>query len=199
MLALASFGVLAAFLLAIELTRETRGRAGVSGGRRCCASRPCSYAQSMLAQLDAPAMLFTTLALLLFVQDHVRAAAAACVALVLVKETGAVVPVVLGSGWRANGAGGTPPGSLAPLAALGAWIAILARQTGSLGGQRGFRALQRALSAAPGAAAGHARRGGCIYPDVRELPLGGHGRGAFMPGGKSRIFRSRGPGGSRRR
>ena len=55
---------------------------------------PLFFAQSMLAQLDAPAMLFTALALLLFLQNHLRASAAVCVALVLVKETGAVVPAV---------------------------------------------------------------------------------------------------------
>ena len=40
-------------------------------------------------------MLFTTLALLFFVQDHIRWSAAACIVLVLVKETGVALPLVL--------------------------------------------------------------------------------------------------------
>ena len=48
----------------------------------------------MLAQLDMPAMVFTLLALLLFVRRQYGWAAVASVALVLVKETGIVTPLV---------------------------------------------------------------------------------------------------------
>ncbi len=96
MLLLAAFGVLATFLLAIELARGIPGApafAAVAMLFLC----PLFYAQSMLAQLDMPAMAFTALALLLFLQNRFRAAALTCVALVMVKETGIVVPLVFGA------------------------------------------------------------------------------------------------------
>ena len=89
----------------------------------------------MLAQLDAPAMLFTTLALLLFIQDHVRAAAAACVALVLVKETGAIVPVVLGVWLAAERRWRDAAWFVAPFLVLGGWIGVLHAADRLLGGQ----------------------------------------------------------------
>src|SRR5215470_15054287 len=93
MLLLAALGVLAAFLLSIELSRETRGSPALLAAALLCVS-PLFVAQSMLAQLDAPAMLFTAWALLLFLQERIALSAAVCVGLVLVKETGLIVPVV---------------------------------------------------------------------------------------------------------
>src|ERR1700730_16303958 len=55
---------------------------------------PLFYTQSMMAQLDMPAMLGTVLALLLFFEDRHKSAALACTALVLAKETGALLPLV---------------------------------------------------------------------------------------------------------
>ena len=55
---------------------------------------PLFYTQSMMAQLDMPAMLFTVLGLLLFLTDRHVAAAVACTALVLSKETGALLPLI---------------------------------------------------------------------------------------------------------
>jgi len=137
MLALSSFGVLAAFLLAIELTRETLGRPAFVAAALLCVS-PLFYAQSMLAQLDAPAMIFTTLALLLFVQNHVRAAAAVCVVLVLVKETGSIVPVVLGVWLAAERRWRDAAWFFAPLIVLGAWIGVITSRTGYWAGNRDF-------------------------------------------------------------
>jgi hypothetical protein len=137
MLALASLGVLAAFLLAIELTRDAKGAPAFLAAALLCVS-PLFFAQSMLAQLDAPAMLFTTLALLLFVQDHIRAAAAACVALVLVKETGTIVPLIFGV-WLARERRWRDAAWFAvPVATVAAWIVILARNTGSWTGNPDF-------------------------------------------------------------
>src|SRR5579862_8345770 len=96
MLLLASFGVLATFLLAIELSRGSPGSPAFAAVTLLCIS-PLFYAQANLAQLDMPAMGFTALALLLFLQNRFRASAMACVALVLVKETGIVVPLVFGA------------------------------------------------------------------------------------------------------
>jgi hypothetical protein len=124
MLLLAALGLLVSLLLAIELLREARGMPAFLAVALLCLS-PVFFSQAIMAQLDAPAMLFTALALLLFVQNRVVAAAAACVALVLVKETGVVAPVVFGlwlvheRRWR------DAAWFLSPVATLGAWIGIL--------------------------------------------------------------------------
>jgi 4-amino-4-deoxy-L-arabinose transferase-like glycosyltransferase len=95
MLLLAAFGALVTFLLAIELGRGSMGAPAFSALALLCLS-PLFFAQSMLAQLDMPAMCLSVLALVLFVQDRYRACAIACMVLVLVKETGAVVPALFG-------------------------------------------------------------------------------------------------------
>jgi 4-amino-4-deoxy-L-arabinose transferase-like glycosyltransferase len=130
MLLLSSFALLASFLLAIELSKEVRGAPAFLAVALLCAS-PIFFVQSMLAQLDAPAMLFTVLALLLFLQDRIVWSAAVCVVLVLVKETGIVVPLVF-AGWllyerRWRDA----VWFAAPALVLGGWIAVLVHRTGS--------------------------------------------------------------------
>lgn len=93
MLLLAAFGALVTFLLAIELSRGSMGTPAFAALALLCLS-PLFFAQSMLAQLDMPAMGLSLLALLLFLQDRFRDSAIACAVLVLVKETGAAVPVL---------------------------------------------------------------------------------------------------------
>src|SRR5579885_3491916 len=93
MLVVAGAGLLATFLLAIELSRGTRGAPAFLPPLLLLAS-PLFFTQSMMAQLDMPAMVFTLLALLLFFKGRYAETAAACVVLVLVKETGIVVPLV---------------------------------------------------------------------------------------------------------
>ncbi|MBZ5619917.1 MAG: hypothetical protein LAQ69_14530 [Acidobacteriia bacterium] len=133
MLLLASFGVLATFLLAIELSREVRGSPAFLAAGLLCAS-PLFFAQAMLAQLDAPAMLFTTLALLFFLQDRIWPCAAVCVVLVLVKETGVVVPLSLAC-WLAYERRWRDAVSFAvPVMLLSVWILVLARSTGHWAG-----------------------------------------------------------------
>ena len=137
MLLLSTCGVLAAFLLAIELSREAQGRPAFLAAGMLCAS-PLFFAQAMLAQLDAPAMLFTALALLFFLQDRLSLSVAACMALVVVKETGMVVPLVFllwlahERRWR------DALRFVMPAALLAVWIAVLARTTGSWAGNPGF-------------------------------------------------------------
>src|SRR5947208_84019 len=95
MLLLAATSVLLVFLLAIKLCGGVKGvPAFAVAGLLCCS--PIFYAQAMLAQLDMPAMLFTVLASLLFLEERILLSAAACVALVLVKETGVVTPLLFG-------------------------------------------------------------------------------------------------------
>src|SRR5690242_4352499 len=60
MLFFAAWAVVAAFLLAIELTRDSRGMPAFLAAALLCVS-PLFFAQSVLAQLDLPAMLFTSL------------------------------------------------------------------------------------------------------------------------------------------
>ena len=137
MLLLACFGVLAAFLLAIELLRESRGTPALLAAALLCCS-PVFFSQSVMAQLDAPAMVFTALALLFFLQDRIALSAAACVPLVLVKETGMAVPLVLAGWllferrWREAALYAAPAG------ALGGWLLALRRGTGNVLGSQGF-------------------------------------------------------------
>src|SRR3954452_4107436 len=93
MLLVASAGLLVLFLLSIELSKGTKGAPAFLPPILLLAS-PLFFTQSMLAQLDMPAMVFTLLCLLLFIQKRYALAALASVALVLTKETGAVVPAV---------------------------------------------------------------------------------------------------------
>lgn len=137
MLLLATMALLVAFLLSIELCRNVRGAPAFMAVFLLCVS-PLFFAQAMLAQLDMPAMLFTCLALLLFLQDKISMAAVACTALVLVKETGLLLPLLFG-GWliyekRARQA----IWFLLPAAALAVWLLVLARATGHLFGNTEF-------------------------------------------------------------
>jgi len=143
MLLIAALGALFTFLLSIELSRGSTGAPAFSALTFLCIS-PLFFAQAMMAQLDMPAMCFTALALLLFLQNRFRDAAFACIALVLLKETGAVVPLVFG-GWLAIERRREPRAELLPalwfllpFAALAVWLAALRHGTGSWFGNTGF-------------------------------------------------------------
>ncbi|HWB86784.1 MAG TPA: hypothetical protein VG675_21745 [Bryobacteraceae bacterium] len=137
LLLVAAFAVLAAFLLAIELSKEVRGAPAFLAVTLLCVS-PLFFAQAMLAQLDAPAMLFTTLALLLFLQDHIALCAVVTVVLVMVKETGLVAPLVFAL-WLAHERRWRDMLIFAaPAVALGFWVAILFHQTGHWTGNAEF-------------------------------------------------------------
>jgi hypothetical protein len=129
MLALAACGLLLTFLLAIELSQGAKGAPAFLPPLFLLIS-PLFFTQSMMAQLDMPAMVFTLLALLLFVKGEYAWAAGACVVLVLVKETGLVTPFVFfcvlvwqkdwkRAAWFAG-----------PAAALLIWLTILHAKTG---------------------------------------------------------------------
>jgi hypothetical protein len=135
MLVLASSGLLATFLLAREL--------GATGYQPYLATlllfiSPLFFAQAMLAQLDAPAMLFTALALLFFLRGAFRESAAVCVVLILVKETGLIVPLVFAAVLikehrRREASWFALPGLL-----LAVWIAVLSASTGHWAGSSDF-------------------------------------------------------------
>src|SRR6202162_164395 len=138
MLLLASSASFFTFLLAIQLCRGLHGAPAFAPALLLLID-PLFYTQGMMAQLDMPAMLFTVLALMLFLQDRHPAAALACTALVLSKETGALLPLVFVLVLLAD-----PPRSkfatyyIAPFAVLVAWFFVLWRATGHLFGGAGF-------------------------------------------------------------
>ena len=86
MLAIAAIGVYVSFLLAIRLSRGAAGFPAFAATAFLIAA-PMFYTQSMMVLLDMPAMTLTALALLWFLEDRLILCAAACTALVLVKET----------------------------------------------------------------------------------------------------------------
>ena len=100
---------------------------------------PLVYTQSMMAQLDMPAMAFTLIALLLFFEDRHVLAAVACVALVLAKETGAILPPILGGAlWFGQPRRKEALYYLLPFSILAVWFLVLWRTTGHLFGDAGF-------------------------------------------------------------
>jgi hypothetical protein len=129
MLVLATFGLLLTFLLAIRLSRGTRGAPAFLPPLLLLVS-PLFYMQSMMAQLDMPAMVFTLLALLLFLREQYAAAAVASILLVLTKETGIVVPFIFFVALLTRKKWGRAGLFVAPAAALGLWLAFLHHATG---------------------------------------------------------------------
>jgi hypothetical protein len=137
MLAAAAVTVWLAFLVAIELCRNVGGAPAFLTVILLLAS-PLFYTQAMMAQLDMPATLFTMLALLLFLRDRPRAAALASVALVLVKETGLVVPLVFAVWLVRERRRRQALWFLLPAVALAGWLLVLYRATGNLFGNSAF-------------------------------------------------------------
>ena len=137
MLLLASLGLLVTFLLAIELSRGAE-RAPAFLPVLLLAASPLFYTQSMMAQLDMPAMVFTIWALLLFIRKKYATAAIVSIVLVMMKETGIVTPFVffvvlmLRKDWMRAGY------FIAPALALAGWLLVLHRGTGYWLGNPGF-------------------------------------------------------------
>ncbi|MBV9301495.1 MAG: glycosyltransferase family 39 protein [Acidobacteriaceae bacterium] len=129
MLLLAGLGLLVTFLLALELTDGPRIVPAFLPAMFLLVS-PLFYTQSMMAQLDMPAMLFTLVTLLLFIKKQYAAAAAASIGLVLMKETGLAVPIVFCALllWRKDWRRAAY--FLAPVATLIAWLVFLHHATG---------------------------------------------------------------------
>ena len=140
MLLVAACGLMVSLLLAIELLRDARGMPAFFAAGLLFLS-PVFFSQAMLAQLDAPAMLFTALALLLFVQNRIVPAAAACLALVLVKETGVVAPLVLGLWLARERRWRDAAWFLGPVGVVCVWIGILAGVTGHWPAMRRSRSI----------------------------------------------------------
>lgn len=135
MLALSSLALILTFALAQDLLGSFLPAAL---GTLFLALDPLLYTQGMMAQLDMPAMLFTILALLLFLRDHHAAAAVACTALVLAKETSVIVPLIFGLILLLNGKVKPAAYYAAPFIALAVWFFALWRTTGHLFGDPGY-------------------------------------------------------------
>ena len=137
MLLAGTCGLLFTFLLAIELSQGTKGAPAFLPPLLLLVS-PLFYTQSMMAQLDMPAMTLTMLALLLFIKRKYGWAAAVSVVLVLVKETGLAVPFVffvvsaLRAEFKRAGL------FVWPAVALGIWLILLKTKTGYWLGDPGF-------------------------------------------------------------
>jgi hypothetical protein len=137
MLVVASFGLLIVFLLSIELSENVNGTPAFVPPILLLVS-PIFFTQSMMAQLDMPAMVFTMLALLFFLRRRYLLSSLACVALVLSKETGLVTPAVFFGVLIWKGQYRHAVAFLAAPAALGIWLVVLHRATGYWMGNPGF-------------------------------------------------------------
>jgi hypothetical protein len=137
MLLIAALGALATFLLAIELGRGAPGVPAFAAVAFLCVS-PLFYAQAMLAQLDMPAMSFTALALLLFLQNRFASCASVCVILVLIKETGLIAPALFAAWLIYEKRPRTALLFLLPVVALSIWLIALKRVTGHWLGNAAF-------------------------------------------------------------
>jgi hypothetical protein len=139
MLFIAALGAMATFLLAIELSRGATGTPAFAAIVLLCLS-PLFFAQSMLAQLDMPAMSLSILALLLFLQNRFRASAVVCAVLVLVKETGIVAPALFGFWLLLERDRRRALWFLLPLPGLLIWLTALHHFTGHWFGNSAFTA-----------------------------------------------------------
>jgi hypothetical protein len=137
MLLLAAGGLLLTFLLAIELSKGTRGAPAFWPPLLLLAS-PLFYTQSFMAQLDMPAMVLTVCALLFFLQGKHWQSAAASVLLVLLKETGLVTPFVLFLVLCLRKDYRRAAYFAAPAIALSLWLILLHAKTGYWLGDPGF-------------------------------------------------------------
>lgn len=147
MLALGAAALAAMFLLGIEYCRDVPGIPAVLGTVALCAS-PVFFMQSMMAQLDMPAMLLGMIVMLLFLDERYGWAAAVSVALVMVKETGALFPLVLGVVLVAERRREAIYFA-APFAALAVWIVYLTAKTGHPLGNAEFAAYNVEYLASP--------------------------------------------------
>ncbi|MCU1261395.1 MAG: hypothetical protein JWO80_4280 [Bryobacterales bacterium] len=135
MLILAACGVFLAYELGRRLAGDWRP-AALAILLLCC--DPLFYAQSMMAQLDMPAMVCVLLALVLFLGDRHFACAVACTAAALTKETSIVLPLVLmlvlvrERQWRQAAY------YVMPAIALSAWLFVVWRATGTPFGNAEF-------------------------------------------------------------
>lgn len=137
MLLLASLGAFLAFRLTLQLATGVPGLPGFTTVLLLFTS-PLFYTQAMMAQLDMPAMVLTLLAIVLFLEERVLLSVVTCIALVWMKETGVVLPVVMGAFLWREGRRRDAVLFAAPLLSLAPWLWLLWKSTGSVFGNREF-------------------------------------------------------------
>lgn len=137
MLAMGSVSAFLAFLLALRLGNGVPGLPGFHVLLLLLVS-PLFYTQAMMAQLDMPAMLFTLLAIYLFVEERLLLAVVACTLLVWMKETGVVLPVTMGVFLYREQRKQEAWLFLLPCVSLAPWLLLLWKETGSIFGNREF-------------------------------------------------------------
>jgi hypothetical protein len=136
MLVIALAGCWWVYRLAAEFLCEQHAAAAMTLALLCLS--PLYFSQSIMALLDLPATALTALALLLFLRERLLAAALVCVLLVMVKETGALVPAVFGlvllreKRWKQSTL------FLLPALPLIGWLALLHARTGDWFGNSVF-------------------------------------------------------------
>src|SRR5947209_7695808 len=131
MLLLGATGLLFSFLLAVRLCGGFPGVPAFTAVLLLLLD-PLFYTQSMMAQLDMPAMVGAVAGLWLFLTGRHALAALACTALVLAKETGILLPAIFVCVlWTRGGGARTPIAFyLAAFVVLAAWLLLLWRGTG---------------------------------------------------------------------
>jgi 4-amino-4-deoxy-L-arabinose transferase-like glycosyltransferase len=137
MLLMASAAAFLAFLLSLRLSGGVPGLPGFQV-LLLLLLNPLFYTQSMMAQLDMPAMLFTLAAIYLFFEERLLLSVLACTLLVWMKETGAVLPVCMAILLLAERRRQEAWLFLVPLLSLVPWLWLLWKQTGSPLGNREF-------------------------------------------------------------
>ncbi len=137
MLMLAAAGLVLTFLVTQDLAGSEMPGAGLCAAG-LLALHPLFFSQAMMAQLDMPAMVLFALAFWLFIKERIVLSALVCVALVLVKETGIVAPVVF-SVWLAKERRWRDcTWFLLPVPALFSWLVLLHKSTGHWFGNAEF-------------------------------------------------------------
>jgi 4-amino-4-deoxy-L-arabinose transferase-like glycosyltransferase len=138
MLAIAAVGVALCFRLTRRLTGGKSAMPAVMASLFLIAA-PIFYTQSMMVLLDMPAMTLTLVTLLLFLNRRYELCAAACVALVLIKETAITAPAVFGAWlWFKERRRQQALYFAAPALALGFWLSVLHQATGHWLGNEEF-------------------------------------------------------------
>ena len=139
MLLLAAGFLTASFLLAVELLRGAKGAPAFMAAAMLLAN-PLVFTQSMMAQLDLPSALFSTVLLLAYVMRLEKLAVAAAAFSVLFKETSIGIPLTLAFfAWREGRWQFALQLVIAPLIVVGNWVVFVAIQTGQLFGDGVYR------------------------------------------------------------
>jgi hypothetical protein len=130
MLAIAAIGVVGSFLLSIRLSRKSAGAPAFAALLLLLGS-PLFYTQSMMVQLDMPAMAFTVWALLYFLDGRLRSSVLMATLAVMFKETAIVLPLVLAA-WLIVKERDYRKAAhyLIPCIAIALWIAVVWHSTG---------------------------------------------------------------------